>query len=91
MISGVEGDGFAVDREGAVVRGVVAGEHAQQRGLPGAVLAHEREHFAGAEVEGDLVEGRHAGESLADPLDGQHRHRGGCGHGSAAFRWQGGS
>ena len=48
--------------------GVHAGQDLHQRRLAGAVLAHQRVHLAGAEVEVDAVERGDAGEALADAL-----------------------
>ena len=61
-----EADGGAVDQDLAGVGGLDAGEDLHQRRLAGAVLAHERVHLAGAEVEVDAVERGHPGEMLGD-------------------------
>jgi hypothetical protein len=52
--------------ERARVRGEQAGADAQQRGLAGAVLAHERDHLARAEDELGTVEHRPLAEALDD-------------------------
>ena len=65
--------GRAVDPDLAVIVGVHAGEDLHQRRLAGAVLAHQRVHLAGAEVEVDAVERGDAGEALADAARAQQR------------------
>ena len=45
-----------------LVDGVDAGERLDQRGLPGAVLAHDDVHLAGAQQEVDVVERQDARE-----------------------------
>ena len=55
-----------------------AGEDLHQRGLAGAVLAHQGVDLAGAEVEVDAVEGGHAGEALGDAAGAQQRPRRRC-------------
>ena len=50
---------------------VRAGEHLDQGRLAGAVLAEQAVHLAGADVEVDAVQGRHAGEALHQAPDRQ--------------------
>ena len=45
---------------------MLATEHLDERGLAGAVLAHEGMDLARQELEVDLVEGQDAGELLGD-------------------------
>ena len=56
----------AVDLDGAVVGLLHAVQDLHQRRLAGAVLAHDRVHRAGTDVDVDVVVGDHAGEPLAD-------------------------
>ena len=57
---------LARDRDGALVDGVDAGQRLDQRGLPGAVLAHERVHLAGPEDEVHAIEREDAREADGD-------------------------
>ena len=59
-------DGLAAQADGAGVGGVHAGEHLDERGLAGAVLPHQRMHFAGEQAQAGAVQGTHAEELLAD-------------------------
>ena len=54
------------DADGAAVGGVHAGDDLDQRRLAGAVLAEERVHLAGEDVEVDVLEHADAGEGLRD-------------------------
>jgi len=56
------------DADGAVVRLDHAGKDVHQRGLAGAVLAQERVHLAGLEIEIDAAQGVHAAEALLDAV-----------------------
>ena len=60
--------GAALDPDGALVVGVHAGEDFHQGALAGAVLAHQRVHFAAVEVEVDVAQRRDAGEGFRDAL-----------------------
>ena len=51
------------------VRVVEPVEDVHQRRLAGAVLAEQRMHLAGGDVEVDVVVGEHAGEALGDPAE----------------------
>ena len=62
-----ERDLLAVPGDRALVGLVGAGEHLDQGGLAGAVLAEQAVHLAGADVEVDAVEGPDAGERLTMP------------------------
>ena len=67
---------LAPAHEDATLVGLVhAGEHLHQGGLAGAVLAQERMHLAGADLEAHPVERAHAGESLDDALEAKGRGR----------------
>ena len=72
----VEHELVPVHAEHAGVGRVDAGEQLHERRLAGAVLAHEREHLAEAQLEAHVVERLHAGESLAHALELEER--GGC-------------
>ncbi|CAM5406999.1 hypothetical protein SCALM49S_08130 [Streptomyces californicus] len=60
-----EADGFAADAHLPLVAPVDAGEHLDEGGLAGAVLADERVDLARAQREGDVVQGDDAREPLA--------------------------
>ena len=66
LASRVESDltGCAGDADLALVGGIDAGEHLDQRRLAGAVVAEQPEHLAGGEVDVDLLDGVHAAEGL---------------------------
>src|SRR5206468_3640903 len=73
-----EGDGLAVQEDLPGVGLVEPVEDVHQRRLAGAVLAEERMHLAGGELEGDMVVGDDARELLGDPAQLQDevlRHR----------------
>jgi hypothetical protein len=61
-----EGDLLAGERDGAGVDEVDARERLDERGLAGAVLAHERVHLAREHAEVDAVERLHAREADRD-------------------------
>ena len=64
----------AADAGGAGGRDHEAGEHPHRGGLAGAVRPEEAEHLAARHVEGDVVDGGEAAESLGQPVDlDQHR------------------
>jgi hypothetical protein len=73
-----EGQGHAVDEHlRARVRLVVTGENLDQRGLAAAVLAHQRAHLAGLEIDVDIDQRTLAGEGLRESADlesGRRRH-----------------
>ena len=48
---------------------VLAAQHLDERGLAGAVLAHQRVDLAGHQLQVDLIERQHAWEALADVLE----------------------
>ena len=54
------------DADAAAVGGVHAGDDLDERRLAGAVLAEERVHLAGEDVEVDVLEDADAGEGLRD-------------------------
>jgi hypothetical protein len=60
---------LATEEELALVGLVDAGQQLHQRRLAGAVLADQREHLAGAQVEVHVLERLDAGEALGDALD----------------------
>ena len=59
------------DRAGAGL--VDAGENLHQRRLAGAVVADQRDHFAGVHVELDVGQGRDRAEVLRDAAQAQHQ------------------
>jgi hypothetical protein len=65
----------AVDPDLAAVLLIDAGEDLHQRRFARAVLAHQRMHFAGAQVEAAVVEREHAGKALADAAQRDQRRR----------------
>ena len=69
---------LALPEDLALVGRVRPGQHLDQGGLAGAVLAEQAVHLAGADVEVDAVERAHAGENLDDAAHLQQR-GGGCG------------
>ena len=64
-----------LDRDRAGVGGIKTVEHAHQRALAGAVLAEQRQHLAGADVEVDVIVGDDAAEPLDDAAHGNERRR----------------
>lgn len=63
----------AAPGDGAVVGLVGAGQHLDEGGLPGAVLAEQAVHFTGLDVEVDAVEGPDSGERFGDSGHGEQR------------------
>ena len=62
-----DGHGLAVDQQLAAGVGLVrAGQNLHQRGLAGAVLAHQRQHLAAPCLEADVVERLDPGEGLGN-------------------------
>ena len=59
-------DALIVQIDLAGVRLMHAGDHLHQRGLARAVLAQQRVHFAGTQVQVDTAQRVDAGETLAD-------------------------
>ena len=49
-----------------------AGKDFHQGALAGAVLAHQRVHFAALQIEVDVVERRYAGKGLGDAFRRKH-------------------
>jgi hypothetical protein len=68
-------DGLAIEAHLAAVFRVDAGEDLHQRGLAGAVLAHQRVHLVGQQLEVHLVEHTHGLEGLAQVRDRDQRGR----------------
>src|SRR5204863_7327001 len=66
----------AVEADRACVWLVVLGDHTHGRGLAGAVRPQRTHALTAIDREGDLVDGRHAVESLGDTLDRQEGHIG---------------
>src|SRR3989442_4950222 len=63
----------------AAVRLVNAAEDFHQRGFARAILSHQSNDFAFADLQADVVERHHAGEPFGDSL---HLEKGGWRHGS---------
>ena len=59
-------DGAAVDANFALVAANRAGHDLDQRRLAGAVLSHQRMHFAGLDAEIDAIQRPHAGKRLGN-------------------------
>ena len=59
---------LALERDGAGILAVDAGQDLHERGLAGAVLADEGMHLAGAQLELGVHQGLDAGEVLVDAL-----------------------
>ena len=78
---GLELHGLAVDENFAGVRRLHAGEDFHERAFARAIFANHCEYFAVAEREARVVQGAHAGESLAQAADLQQR----CGRGRHAY------
>ena len=57
-----------LEQDPAAVGGVGAGDALDERRLAGAVVADERHHLAGADLEVDVVERLHRAERLGDVL-----------------------
>jgi hypothetical protein len=62
-------DVLPVEQDPAAVGSRVAGDQVEQRGLAGAVGADDAEDFAFLDLEGDILVGADAAESLAQMLD----------------------
>jgi len=62
---------LAANGQQAAVGLVHAAEDLDQRRLAGTVLADERVHLAGVQLQRDVVESADAGEGLARPQKGQ--------------------
>ena len=60
---------FAVDKDAAGIGAKQPVENADQRGLPGAVLAEQSVDFAFLQVEGNGVVGKNSRKSLRDAID----------------------
>jgi hypothetical protein len=71
--SAVFGDHTPVERDLARIGRLRSGQDLHQRRFSGAVLADERVHFAGFDIERDAVERTDAGERLHDPRHAQER------------------
>jgi hypothetical protein len=74
LLRGARGDGLAGEQDAAGVRLVEAGQHLDQRGLAGPVLAHQRVHLAGVKAQAHALQRLHAGtEALLDAGQLQQR------------------
>ena len=62
----VDGDLFALEEDLAAVGRMDAGDALDERRLPGAVVADERHHLAGAHLEVDVRERLNGAEGLRD-------------------------
>ncbi len=68
-----QGDVLPAPADGAGVGLVGAGQHLDEGGLPGAVLAEEAVHLTGLDLEVDAVEGPDSGERLGDAGHAEQR------------------
>ena len=73
LVRAVEGDLLAVHADGARVRPVDAGDDLDERGLAGAVLAHQGVDLAGGDREVHVLQRPDARELLADALELEQR------------------
>ena len=64
--------GLAVDVDAASIRQDGAGKDLDERALAGAVLAQEREDFAGVQRQIDAAQGMHAGVRFVDGVHVEH-------------------
>ena len=72
-VGGAQRDRLAAPADLALVGPVRAGQHLDQGGLAGAVLAEQAVHLAGPDDQVDAVERADAGEGLDDPAHLQQR------------------
>jgi hypothetical protein len=66
------GDRLAAEGDRAAIGADDVGDHADERGLAGAVGPEQGEDLAGADVEADVVDDRAAVVDLADVADLEH-------------------
>jgi hypothetical protein len=76
LVDGRGRDLFPEHADLARVRGELAGDDAEERGLAGAVRADEADAAALVDGEVDAAEHLHGAERHADPLDGERRRAG---------------
>ena len=72
LLGTMEFDFLAFIGDGSGILGVDAREHLHQRGLAGAVLAHQRMHFALANLQIDVIQRVHAREGFVNPFHRQN-------------------
>ena len=72
LLGTMEFDFLAFIGDGSRILGVDAREHLHQRGLAGAVLAHQRMHFALANLQIDVIQRVHAREGFVNPFHRQN-------------------
>ena len=75
MRRGLEGVRQAVERDLAAVRTERPRDHVDERRLARAVVAHEADDLAAAELQADLVQRTHGAEVLADASHLEDRRR----------------
>ena len=73
VMRGRKGHRCAADADFAFVRLVNAGHDFDQRGLARTIFADQRSDLAGIELERDIVQRPHAGETLGDAGEGEDR------------------
>ncbi len=59
--------GLAFPLDDALIDGVNTGDRLDQRGLAGAVVAHQGDHLSGVDLQLDIGEGLDRTESLETP------------------------
>ena len=72
LLRAVELNFLALVGDGAGILGVDAREHLHQRGLAGAVLAHQRVYFAPANLQIDVIQRVHAREGFVNSFHRQN-------------------
>ena len=78
-----EADFAAVDQDAAGGRRIDAADDLDQRRLAGAVVADQRDHLAGMDVEREIFDRHDAAELLADVLEAEDGRSVGFGYGAA--------
>src|ERR1700732_1341752 len=74
------------DRDGALVRLLLPGDHAEQRGLAGAVRTDHADDAAGRQLEGEIVDQEPVAISLGQSLEIDHVLTEPLGHGNGDLR-----
>ena len=80
VVRPVDADRLALPLDGALVDGVHAGDRLDQRGLSGAVVADQGDHFSGVDFQFDVGERLHGTEPLGDSAQRQHGRSGHVNH-----------
>ena len=80
VVRPVDLDGLALPLDDALIDGVHAGDRLDQRGLSGAVVADQGDHFTGVDLQLDVGERLDGTEPLGDPAQRQHGRSGHVNH-----------